>query len=166
MKKIIILNGTGGCGKNAFQDFCGNYAPIRSISTVDKVKEAYTLLGWDGSKSEQHRRALSDIKDIGTKNLDHPFQYIKSEVEKFHASNDELMFIHSREPDEINRFVQSFGCITVLIRNSKVAPITTNHADRDVENFKYDYIVDNNGTLDDLDFMAWNFVEWLKEGGL
>lgn len=159
------MNGTGGSGKDSLQDFCGKYAPIRSISTVDKVKEAYTLLGWDGTKSEQHRKALSDIKDIGTKNLDHPYQYIKSEVEKFRASNDEIMFIHSREPEEIDRFVKSFGCITVLIRNKNVKPIASNHADRDVENFKYDYIVDNNGTLDDLDFMAKTFVKWLNVGG-
>lgn len=162
MKEIIILNGMCLSGKDSFVTFCNKYAKCKNISTVDKVKEAYALLGWDGDKSEQHRKALSDIKDIGTTNLDHPYTYIKSEIEKFYKSDEEIMFIHSREPDEIDRFKKAFGCITILVENPQVKQVTSNHADRDVNLYQYDYTILNNSTLEDLDYQAMNFVKYLR----
>jgi len=163
-KKIIIINGSGTSGKSTFCEMCEKYASILTISTVDKIKEAYTLLGWDGDKSELHRKALSDIKDIGTKNLDHPYTFIKSQIQLFKSNYYEIMFIHTREPDEIERFVKEFGCITLLIRNPNINVITSNHADAEVENYNYDYIIDNNGTLDDLDNKAKEFIKEMLNG--
>ena len=54
---------------------------------------------------------------------------------------------------------QTFGAETILIRNPNVRKIESNHADRDVENYKYDYIIENDGTLDKLDKMAYLFSE-------
>lgn len=145
---------------------CGDYAKVKIISTVDKVKEAYALLGWDGEKSEKHRKALSDIKDISTKALDHPFNYIKQNIDYFFSpiSDDEILFIHSREPEEIKRLVDCFGCKTLFIRNDSVPDITSNHADANVEKYKnYDYIINNNGDFKRLDAQAKNFVENLRK---
>jgi len=143
---------------------CKTYVDTTVLSTVDKVKEAYSLLGWNGEKTEQHRKALSDIKDIGTTNLDHPFTYIKSEVEKFRSNENtsELLFVHSREPDEIKRFVENFDCVTLLMKNDNAEDIQSNHADAEVANYKYDYEVDNDGTISDLKNKAWNFIVWLQ----
>lgn len=162
-KTVIIINGSAEVGKNQFCDFCSFYTKCKSISTVDKVKDAYKLLGWTGEKTEQHRKALSDIKDIGTKNLDHPFQYIKQVIEKFRSNDiDNILFIHSREPEEISRFVQSFGCKTLLIKNPNVKQIDTNHADAEVENYDYDYVIINDGSLDDLKEKAREFIKELQ----
>lgn len=162
-KKIVIINGNGGVGKDSFCMLCNKYVQCKSISTVDKVKEAYRLLGWNDEKTEQHRRALSDIKDIGTKNLDHPFTYINSEIKKFKYDNNQILFIHSREPDEINRFVKEFGCITLLIKNPNVELITSNHADAEVENYNYDYVIVNNFNFKDFEHEAVLFLDYLKE---
>lgn len=162
-KKIVIINGTATCGKDTFCRICNEYIPSKSISTVDKVKEAYRLLGWKGDKTEQHRKALSDIKDIGTKNLDHPYNFMKGEIKRFRHSDYDILFIHSREPDEIARFVKEFGCITLLIRNPNIEAITSNHADAEVENYDYDYIIDNNYIMEDFEQEALKFIEWLKE---
>ena len=130
------------------------------------VKEAYGLLGWDGKKTEVHRKALSDIKDIATKNWDHPYRYIKDTVEQFNKDKQEksILFIHSREPDEISRFVKSFGCKTLFIKNENIKRVTSNHADSNVENYQYDYMIDNSGSLDNLELLAKQFVNTILKG--
>lgn len=163
-KKIVIINGSATKGKDSFCNLCDLYIPTLAISTVDVVKQAYTMFGWDGDKSEIHRKALSDIKDIATKNLDHPFNLIKNKIELFRQSDCKLMFIHTREPEEIERFVREFGCITLLIRNPNVKSITSNHADAEVENYNYDYVIYNDGTIDDLNIKVKEFInEIFKE---
>lgn len=162
MKKyIVIINGSGGTGKDQFCALCASYVKCKVVSTVDKVKEAYSLLGWNGDKSEQHRKALSDIKDIGTKNLDHPFTYISKIVEKFRTKDDQILFIHSREPEEIARFVKEFDCITLLIINPNIENIKSNHADANVFDYKYDYKIYNDGSVEDLKLKAKQFIERL-----
>ena len=63
-----------------------------------------------------------------------------------------------RDPKDIARAVETFGAETILIRNPNVRKIESNHADRDVENYKYDYIIENNGTLEQLERAAKLFV--------
>ena len=158
-KPIVIINGQGGVGKDEFVKKCSKFLEIKNVSTVDKVKEAYRLLGWNDEKTEEDRKNLSDIKDLSTKRFDHPFKYISQIIDKFNTIDaHEILFIHSREPDEINRFKNEFGCITLLIKNQNVEPINSNHADANVEKYEYDYIVNNDGTLLDLENKAFEFL--------
>ena len=52
MKKIFILNGVGTSGKGVFASYIGEYIPTCKYSIVDLPKEAATVLGWNGSKTE------------------------------------------------------------------------------------------------------------------
>jgi Ni2+-binding GTPase involved in maturation of urease and hydrogenase len=63
-----------------------------------------------------------------------------------------------RDPKDIARAVETFGAETILIRNPNVCKIESNHADRDVENYEYDYIIENDGTLKQLEKVAKLFV--------
>ena len=63
-----------------------------------------------------------------------------------------------RDPKDIARAVEEFGAKTILIRNPNVRKIVSNHADRDVENYEYDYIIENDGTLEQLERVAKLFV--------
>ena len=55
MKQIIIINGSGGVGKDTFVEFCKKYARVLNISSVDKVKEAANILtGWNGENQENY----------------------------------------------------------------------------------------------------------------
>lgn len=159
MKKIVVINGSGSVGKDLFCDLCNQYVPCKVISTVDRVKEAYKLLGWTGEKSEVFRKGLSDIKDISTETLDHPFKYVEESINDFYQNDTYgILFIHSREPAEINRIAKNYPCATLLIRNSRATKIETNHADAEVENFNYTHIVDNEGTIEDLKNSALKFI--------
>ena len=53
-KEIVIINGSGGVGKDAFVEFCNEFTCVKNISSVDKVKEAAkVLVNWDGTKDDK-----------------------------------------------------------------------------------------------------------------
>ena len=72
-KQIIVINGTGGCGKTTFVELTQKYGKVINFSSVDKVKEVAKLIGWDGKKTEKDRKFLSDLKagdrDISLKRI-------------------------------------------------------------------------------------------------
>lgn len=162
MKKVFVLNGVGTSGKGVFADYINKYIPTYKYSIVDLPKEAAKVLGWNGGKTEKDRRFLSDIVDLSTEYNDAPFKDVLSLVTDFKNSKDfteyEVLIIDMRDPKEIKRAVEVFGAETILIRNPNVRKIESNHADRDVENYEYDYIVENDGTLEQLDEVAKFFV--------
>lgn len=163
MKKIIVINGSGGVGKDTFVEYCSKYTEVLNISSVDKVKEAANVLtGWAGEKDEKSRKLLSDLKEIGIQYNDAPFKYITNMVEEFKNSDKQLMFIHIREAQEIEKCKKSFGANTILITNKNVSSITTNHSDKDVLEFNYDYHIENDGTLEELEEKAKEFVSSLE----
>lgn len=163
MKDIIVINGSGGVGKDTFVDYCKEFASVLNISSVDKVKEAASILtGWAGEKDEKSRKLLSDLKEIGIQYNDAPFKYIEREVEGFKNSKNDLMFIHIREPKEIEKCKKAFNASSLLITNKNISAITTNHSDKDVLKFEYDYHIENDGTLEELREKAKQFVLDLK----
>ena len=161
MKKVFIQNSIGGSGKDTWAEFISKYIPIHKYSIIDLTKEAAKVLGWNGGKSERDRKFLSDIMDLSTEYNDSPFQDVSSVVDDFKNNliEGEVLFIDMRDPKDIARAVKDFGAETILIRNPNVEKIESNHADANVEDYNYDYIIENDGTLEQLDMMARFFVE-------
>lgn len=160
-KQIIIINGTGGSGKDTFVEFATKYAKVCNYSSIDKVKEIAKMVGWDGGKSEKDRKFLSDLKRLTTDYNDMAFCDIKEKIEEFLNSPNEIMFIHIREPEEIERVSQTFNAKTLLIKREGLENINTNYSDASVDNYSYDFIIENT-TLDALDKKAQEFVDNLK----
>lgn len=160
MKKIYILNGTGGSGKDTFVDFVSKYIETHKYSIVDLPKEAAKVLGWDGRKTEKDRKFLSDIVDIATEYNDSPFRDVESVVTDFKHNliKANVLFIDIRDPKDITRAVKTFGAETILIENPDVRKIESNHADANVKDYDYDYIIKNDGTLEQLHIMAKCFT--------
>ena len=161
MKKVYITNGSGGNGKDTFAEFLSNYISVFKYSSIDLVKEMYESIGIDrNSKDEKKRKLYSDTKDMLTKYDDIPCKDIKSIVDDFKNNkiDAEVLLIDIWEPEEIARAVEMFGAEVILIRNPNVEKIESNHADANVENYEYDYIIENDGTLGQLDMMAKFFA--------
>jgi hypothetical protein len=159
MKHILIINGLGGSGKDQFVTYCSQFLSVYNISSVDKVKEAAKILGWNGEKDEMSRWFLSMLKYLSSKYNDYPYKHIENRINYFLGnSKHDIMFIHIREPEEIDRVKNNFGCKTILIKNNNIDPITTNDADAGVENYNYDFVIDNSGTLGDLKKKAFGFI--------
>ena len=158
-KKIIIINGSGGAGKDTFVEYCSEFRKVLNISTVDKVKEAAKILvGWDGTKDDKSRKLLVDLKRLSIEYNDAPTKYIVAKAEEFKTSEDELMFIHIREAEEIEKAKQLLNANTLLVTNPNVAIITSNDSDAKVNEYNYDYTILNDGSLEDLKNKAEEFV--------
>ena len=159
-KKIVIINGSGGVGKDTFVEFCSEYAKVKNISSVDKVKEAAKILvNWNGEKDEKSRKFLADLKKMSIDYNNYPITYIKEQAEEFLKNEEqEIMFIHIREISEIAKVKELLDAKSLLISSNRVEKIVSNTSDANVENFEYDYYIQNDGTLDELKLKAEKFV--------
>lgn len=172
MVNVVVINGFPRSGKDTFVNLCKNKLGAFgvSVSTVDFVKYLAAQSGWDGTKTPENRKFLSDLKDLLTewndvpwKKVEEVFNSIKDDCFTYGLrDSDFFLFIHSREPEEIERFKEEYGAITVLVDRREVEGEQSNHSDADVMNYIYDYIINNNGTLDDLEMRALTFIESVK----
>lgn len=161
-------------GKDTFVELCRKFmgdAFLLNISTVDKVKEIATACGWDGTKTPENRKFLSDLKALLTDWADVPLKDIISKVEAFKreferydvSDKGAFVFIHCREPEEIRKLVKALGARTLLIRRTAAEHVSaSNQSDADVLNYNYDAVVMNNGTLADLEHQAEYFIRCHK----
>lgn len=154
--KVIVINGTGTVGKSTFISLCKQIDnQVVEVSTVDEVKRIAFECGWDGTKTPKNRKFLSDLKDLLESWNDLPnkkiCEYIKSHT-------DQIIFINAREPHNIQYYKDKYDAITVLVTNPSVEQITSNHADMEVYDYAYDYIIDNNGDLEQLKESAKTFM--------
>lgn len=167
--KYFIINGRPRSGKDTFVNFCleelGAFGKL--ISTVDFVKKIAAECGWDGTKDLKNRKFLSDLKDLLTNWGDVPYKKTLQEIDIFKfdldywdVSDKGVVFIMCREPKEIERFERELNAKSVLIRRASVEfEQQSNHADSEVLNHKYDYIIENNGTVDELKEKAKGFLK-------
>lgn len=159
-KNIIIINGSGGVGKDTFVNICSKFRKVLNISTIDKAKEAARILvDWNGEKDEKYRKLLVDLKKLSIDYNDSPTKYISKKAEEFMDSDNEIMFIHIREAEEINKAKRLLGAKTLLITNPHVKIITSNDSDKKVNQYEYDYYIDNDGTIEDLSNKALEFIQ-------
>lgn len=166
--KIIVINGAPCSGKDTFAWLCQNHlAWCGNFSTVDFVKEVARKCGWNGTKTPENRKFLSDLKDLLTEWGDIPYKKVFVEVQRtgYDAvrfgfdSNEVVCFIHCREPQEIQKFVDRLDAKTLLIRRPDVeSNEQSNHADAQVFDYNYDYTIVNDGTLADLEQKAVDFL--------
>lgn len=167
--KIYILNGKAGSGKTTFfkliEEKCHNY--VYNYSTVDLVKKIASCCGWNGSKTPENRKFLSDLKDLLTKWDDVPYKDCLKEIKRITSladiydieHDDWAIFIDCREPQEIQKFVDRLGAKTIFVDRDIEGYSASNHADANVKNFEYDIVINNNGTLEDLAAAAMNFIK-------
>ena len=152
MKKVsIVINGAGGVGKDTLCDICSEHFKTFNISSITPIKEIASLCGWDGKKDDRARKFLSDMKRLMIEYNDYPTVWAKAKFDEFMESDNEVMFLHVREPEEIEKFVSITDrrAKTLLIRGGKRTRICAfgNSSDDCVENYNYDYYFVNDKPL-------------------
>ena len=165
-KSIFIINGAAGSGKDTFVDLVilaaqpyDEVSNVVNFSSVDIIKELAKMIGWDGSKNEKDRKFLSDLKSLCKDYNDLPFKTIIHTVSEFYKSSDkQFLFIHIREPEEIKRAKIAFDAKTILVKRPNVSPVESNTSDKDVYNYEYDIIINNNGSIEDLSYLVPAFI--------
>lgn len=170
--KVIIINGSGGSGKDTVVELVKTYLyndyMIENISTIDEVKKIARLMGWNGKKEDKDRTFLSNLKRIwkeyNSKNLDLIFSKISCwGTDEQYCPLDYIVFIHSREPEEIeeikNKLLKKNYLVkTLLVRRNNIENFS-NSSDKNVENYNYDFILENNEGLEELNKKCESFAK-------
>jgi hypothetical protein len=157
MKRIVIINGVGGAGKDALCEFAAqhyhanNISKVENISSIDPIKKIAKKAGWHGKKDEKSRKFLSDLKAVFVAYNDYPTKWLVKKTLQF--LDDEyniLLFVHIREAAEIQKYIDSVNnyvnkntVFTVLIKDDSSETVWHNASDDNVENFNYDFIFHN-----------------------
>ena len=152
MNKIaIVINGAGGVGKDTLCELAAKHYKIKNISSITPIKEIAALCGWDGSKDDRSRKFLSDMKLLCVEYNDFPTVWATKHYEQFLLSDEQILFVHIREPKEIEKFVKATGgaAKTLLIRGGKRTRKGEygNVSDDSVEDYSYDYYFVNDRAL-------------------
>jgi hypothetical protein len=143
-KMIIVINGQGGVGKDAFCDAAAQTVSCKTASSIDAIKRIARKGGWRGEKTDLARKLLSDLKLAFSAYNNLPFEDMMREVKRFLTMGDKrVLFVHIREPDEIEKFKKAAGelcpCATLLITRPQVEREFGNMADDNVKNYHYDF---------------------------
>lgn len=147
-------------GKDTFAEYLNDFVPTLKYSSIDKVKDIAKQCGWNGTKDEKSRKFLSDLKVLTIQFNDMPFQAINTVVEQFKEDKEKrILLIDIREPKEIERAARKFNAKTILIKRQDVKYITSNIADAGVFDYDYDFVIENNGTLEDFYWTVYDFVK-------
>ena len=182
MRKLVITNGTGGAGKDTFcqmvkkeleeigfetwrysyVDFARNmlheFADIDTSKKTDKDRKLLAAIN----------RALEEYDDIPFKDCCSlindfllSFQNRYEPMTDTYEKNDtDFIFLDVRSPEIIDRFKEKYNNVyTVLVDNGKLTDSAPE--DLNVNNYDYDYTINNKGTLCDLEQQAHDFVTYI-----
>jgi hypothetical protein len=158
LMRFIIVNGEPEVGKDTFVDDCVSFLHENQISafklsSIDYVKYAAKVLGWNGEKDDKGRKFLSKLKEMSDELYDGSFTKLQDEFSKIPENS--VVFIFIREPKNIERFKHHYlQTITVIIRKFKKEFRFANVSDFNVYNYKYDHEICNTGTKKDLKSIA------------
>lgn len=180
--RVIIINGAPTSGKDTFVDMAAQYcdmdesANVFNISSVDPIKDMLAGFGWDGQKSDNMRGMIAGIKQMWIDTQNGPTTFLFTNIFNYHVMHvdeDNLIFCHIREPEEIGKLVKVLDGMNVMNIDVKTMLISRmgvgSESDResdDINNicaYNYDIIINNDGTLDQLQEMMENFVDKILE---
>lgn len=161
-KTVIIINGKGGVGKDTLCDFAARHYKVRNISAVTPIKEiAAKYGGWEGQKDARSRKFLADLKQLFVDYNDLPFQYQCQQYEEFMQTEEEILFVHIREGEEIAKLKAWIPtvCITLLVEREQENSNWGNASDDNVRDYSYDYIYYNKKPLEEAEEDFCGFLQ-------
>lgn len=162
-KQVFIINGSGGCGKDTFVSLISDIIYTTNFSSVDKIKEIARIIGWTGEKTEKDRKFLSDLKLLCTDYNDLPLNSMKNKFKEFLNNGSNFLFLHIREPEEIEKAKKVFDAKTILVKRDSIKHITSNMADANVLNYDYDIVIKNDEGIEELRDKAYCLIEdWIN----
>ncbi len=168
----IIVNGFARVGKDSFVAACrshleANGVAVREFSSIDPVRDLLGRAGIDlSAKTEADRKLLADVgaalEEHCNWRTDRCLDFV-ADICQTPQSRSHVVFMHIREPENIRKVIvdiqqRNLGdVLTALLRGPREV-CAANVADRAVLRMKYDNVLYNNGTLDDLHVLAGSYL--------
>ncbi len=160
-KKVIVINGPAGAGKDTFVELCQEifnkifHSEVFNFSSIIPVKRLAMEMGWDGVKDEKGRKFLADLKMLWASFNNGPTSYLLECASGVLAG---LVFLHVREPEEILKLKELIPDVVLLHVDREGALELVNGADDRTLEINYDYYIDNNGDKDALKKICLDFI--------
>lgn len=167
---LFIVNGYPRAGKDTFVDICGGMIAAKghhasASSSIDLIKSVTDFLGISEEPKTPEKRALwSDLKaSLEKYNRFASRRTVQGILETMSKSKPKIRvgFVHVREPDAID-FMKTIArdceVFTIFVDRDDAERVTSNASDMEVENYDYDVIIRNHGTLENLENLAEAFV--------
>ena len=176
---IVVVNGKPESGKTTFEQECRRYLKTKDVrcyimSSIDFIKDIYTMLGWNGIKTDKARKDLSTLKKMWIDNCNGPINYIiKSAIE---LSNDSpcIIFTDIREESEIENLMGNVDALEPT--GIKLTTVFINRPDNDGMEYGnksddmvgtnmslYNYVISNSGDINKLCEQSEKFINILME---
>lgn len=164
-KQVIITNGSGGVGKDTFVKLVREKVNVVRYSIIDMIKTIADIGGCDvDDKSEKTRLFLCELKKLFADYNDMPYTDTCNTIDDFLIDDCEigLIMVDCREKVDIDKMKARYNAQVILVKNDNVMRIDSNFADKNVDLFDYDFVVNNSGTIDDLRLEVDRFLSYLK----
>lgn len=165
--RIVIINGKTGSGKDTFVKMVADRLPTFNIHSSDVAYEILKMLGWDGvERTPEIRDFMAYIMERSRTLFDGITKDVLERVDRDlsvgYAKN--FVFIHVREAEQIKRLYDEYYPLADVMwieRDVEIPAGITNASDLNVEEYKdYDFVINNNGSLEDL---SKEVDKWLRE---
>jgi dephospho-CoA kinase len=177
MDNVILISGKAQNGKDTFAELLKNTLEQQGdLVAVDRfakyIKGFLTsYYGWDGvTKNEDVRQKLQQLgteiikeklnyKYFHSQRLAQDFQIVENDFDYFLVADtrfeDEIYLMKSMFPNKV---------ITIRVQRDGITGGLTKEqlqhkSETALDSFKFDYVINNNGTLDDLVLEVKKFVE-------
>lgn len=169
---VVIINGAPKSGKDTFVRQCRDIDEqfnVTNLSLADHYKEYMVKnMGWDRRKTKEARNLLAALIEYDwshnkCKNvIVEMCNAIRQKAE--HKNKINVTFIHCRQPYIISHIIDKctvalYGVeVHTLLVSRALTEFPTNDADRCVNDYNYDHVVYNDGTVEDLHDRAVNYM--------
>lgn len=171
---IVFINGRCRSGKDTFCQLCKDIVQTNtvyhdmtcdSISIIDPVKRAASILGYDEScKTIESRIFLSELLKMANSTYNSCINYVV-EYACEHVNDLSLLFVHIRakhDMDTLETVLSSMGdniqILRLKIDSNRENVLSNMTGDEDVDCIDYDLTIYNNDTIHDFTHQADMFL--------
>jgi dephospho-CoA kinase len=169
---VIYISGKVGSGKDTVADYIKENYDFNAFSYATELKETLLSAGWDGKKDLRGRKLLQAVgKALREYDIDNWIKAlilnnINFEADVWINKKPNIMLTDCRHTNEIERFVPLMSeyrplskciksiTIRVVSKNSRGramdAETTKDISETSLDNYKFDYVIENSGSLFDL----------------
>lgn len=165
-KKIFLINGPAGSGKDTFIEAVSKQCNIVNCSIITGIKNiASTYFKYDEkSKTERDRKFLADLFTLANEYCNYAEKELDMCINSYISNpiKSDAMFICIRNPKYIRYVLDKYGeklyIRTVCVTRPDIDLVESNAEDRAVFDMDYDIYIENNGNIDQLYTAATRFM--------
>jgi dephospho-CoA kinase len=173
--KVIIISGKARTGKSTVANIMKEYFDEKGLKTIILAYARYIKMfakdvsNWDGSEEAKPRALLQEIgTDIIRKKIDNDFfvRRMTEDIKLYSYFMDVAIISDARFIDEIEYIKKHFkNTITInIVKSNLETDLTkkeqTHPSETSLDNYnKYDYILDNDGSIEELKEKIINIIK-------